>query len=280
MNFQLASRFSRRNVVAARSDTPMTDDQIRKVAPSIFAESAHASRSDRYTYLPTIDVINGLRREGFQPFAVAQTRVRDADKAEHTKHLIRLRHASNINDSEAKEVVLLNSHDGSSCYQMLAGMFRFVCANGMVCGETHSDVRVRHSGNVIDNVIEGATRVLENFEEVTEQRDGMRALTLNEGEQQAFGRAALLLKYDEQDGPAPITERQVLGARRRADDAPDLWTTFNRVQENLVRGGLTARNKAGRRTTTRGVNGIDQSVKLNRALWQLAEEMRRLKGTH
>ncbi|PTT92851.1 hypothetical protein DBR42_01235 [Pelomonas sp. HMWF004] len=279
MNFQLASRFSR-NINAARSDEPMSDDQIRAVAPSIFAESAHASRSERYTYLPTIDVINGLRREGFQPFAVAQTRVRDSGKAEHTKHMIRLRYASNINDSEAKEVVLLNSHDGSSSYQMLAGMFRFVCANGMVCGETHSDIRVRHSGNIVDNVIEGATRVLDSFEEVTEQRDGMRALTLNEGEAQAFGRAALLLKYDDLAAPAPVTERQILNARRSADRGADLWTTFNVVQENLVRGGLIGRSKTGKRATTRGVNGIDQSVKLNRALWQLAEEMRRLKAAN
>jgi hypothetical protein len=63
-------------------------------------------------------------------------------------------------------IVLLNSHDGSSSYQMLAGCFRFVCSNGMVFGDTHSDIRVRHSGNILDNVIEGAFKVLEGFEQV------------------------------------------------------------------------------------------------------------------
>ncbi|CAB1371333.1 protein of unknown function (plasmid) [Denitratisoma oestradiolicum] len=79
-------------------------------------------------------MLNGLRRGGFQPFMACQTRVRDDGKREHTKHMIRLRHADQIAGREANEIILLNSHDGTSSYQMLAGMFRFVCQNGMVCG--------------------------------------------------------------------------------------------------------------------------------------------------
>ncbi len=56
--------------------------------------------------------------------------------------MIRLRHASQINGSEANEIIFLNSHDGTSSYQMLAGMFRFVCQNGLVCGDAVAGVRV------------------------------------------------------------------------------------------------------------------------------------------
>ncbi|WP_141040469.1 DUF932 domain-containing protein, partial [Escherichia coli] len=84
-------------------------------------------------------VLNGLRDNGFHQFMVCQTRVRNLDKREHTKHMIRLRHAGQINGTEAKEIILLNSHDGSSSYQMLAGVFRFVCHNGLVCGDTVAD---------------------------------------------------------------------------------------------------------------------------------------------
>ena len=105
-----------------------------------------------------------------------------------------------------------------------------------------------------------------------------QTLTVNPGEQAAFARAALALKYDPEDGAAPVTESQLLMPRRFEDRRDDLWTTFNRVQENLVKGGLQGRNRAGRATTTRPVQGIDQNVKLNRALWLLAEEMRRLKA--
>lgn len=272
----LASRMNRS--FQLRSHNPLSDDQIRQVAPSIFAENAHASRSDRYTYIPTISVLDALRKEGFQPFFAAQTRVRDESKREHTKHMLRLRHGDKITTDEANEIILLNSHDGTSSYQMLAGMFRFVCCNGMVAGEVQNDIRVRHNGDVIGEVIDGAFRILDTFETIENQRDGMRALTLNAGEQDAFARAALMLKYDEQEGPAPITETQVLRSRRFEDGKDDMWTVLNRVQENMIQGGLVGRNRSGQRTRTRPVQGIDQNVKLNRALWTLAEEMRKLKA--
>ena len=276
-SFTLASRFNR-NQTVLRSDQPLSNDQIMGVAPSIFAEEKHTSRSERYTYIPTITVLEGLRKEGFSPFMVCQTRTRDDGKRSHAKHMIRMRHASLINATEANEVVLLNSHDGTSSYQMLAGVFRFVCSNGMVCGDTQNDIRVRHTGDIVDNVIEGAFRVLDSFELVDGQRDGMKSIAIDEHEQAAFARAALALRYDTELAPAPITEDQLLRVQRREDRAGDLWTTFNRVQENMIRGGLRGRTATGKVMRTREVQGIDQNTKLNRALWVLAEEMRKLKG--
>lgn len=273
----LASRFSHRRT-ELRSVAPLSDDQIRSVAPSIFAEEKHESRSSRYAYIPTGDVLQALRKQGFQPFMAAQTRTRDEGKREHTKHMLRLRHAEQITTSEANEIILLNSHDGTSSYQMLAGVFRFVCANGMVCGELSNDIRIRHSGNVVDNVIEGAFRVLEDFELVDQHKGAMKGVELSAGEQAGFARAALALKYDTELAPAPVTEDQILRARRASDAGSDLWTTLNRVQENVIRGGLDGRNARNKRMTTRPVKGIDQNIKLNRALWVLAEEMRKLKG--
>src|SRR3546814_10419366 len=81
------------------------------------------------------------------------------------------------------------SHDGSSSYQMLAGMFRFVCHNGLVCGDTVADVRVPHKGDVTDHVIEGAYEILRGFEQVHSSREAMRAITLEDGEQEIFARS-------------------------------------------------------------------------------------------
>ena len=274
---QLASRFASHSPTL-RSDSPLSDDQIRRVAPSIFADAPHESRSERYAYIPTAAVLAELRKEGFEPFMAAQTRVRHDDRREYTKHMLRLRHASQINGAEANEIVLLNSHDGTSSYQMLAGMFRFVCSNGLVCGDTVADVRVPHKGDVAGHVIEGAYEVLSGFDRVKESRDAMHAITLNDGESEVFARAALALKYDDPDKPAPITESQILMPRRHDDDRRDLWSVFNRTQENLTKGGLSARAANGRRQTTRPVQGIDQSVRLNRALWLLADGLRQLKA--
>jgi len=274
---QLASRFASRSPVL-RSESPLSDEQIRAVAPSIFAQAPHGSRSDRYSYIPTAIVLQELRGEGFQPFMVCQTRVRHDDRRDYTKHMLRLRHASQINGREANEIILLNSHDGSSSYQMLAGMFRFVCQNGLVCGDTVAEVRVPHKGDVAAQVIEGAYTVLEGFGQAQESREAMQAITLDGGESEVFARAVLALKYDDPDRPAPVTEAQVLAPRRVDDDRRDLWSVFNRAQENLIKGGLRARAANGRRQQTRPVQGIDQNLRLNRALWLLADGMRQLKA--
>lgn len=258
---------------------PLADEVLRRFAPSIFAAEAHHSRSERYSYIPTINVLDGLRKEGFQPFAVAQSRCRSEGKKEFTKHMLRLRRPADIatQGEEVPEIILLNSHDGTSSYQMKSGMFRFVCFNGMVCGNTQHDIKVKHSGNIVDNVIEGAFTVVKDFEAVTGSVAEMKALTLSAPEQTAFAEAALTLRFDTEEQAAPVTATQMLLTRRHADAKSDLWTTFNRVQENAIRGGLNGRNANGQRRATREVQGIDQNIKLNRALWMLAESMKQIK---
>lgn len=272
----LASRFAPHSAIL-RSDRPLSDDRIRAVAPSIFADAPHGSRSERYAYIPTSTVLTKLRQEGFEPFMVCQTRVRHEDRREFTKHMIRLRHASQINGDEANEIILLNSHDGTSSYQMFCGMFRFVCHNGLVCGDITADIRVPHKGDVAGQVIEGAYEVLDGFERVQNARDAMRTITLDEGEAEVFANSALALKYDDPVKPSPVTEGQLLEPRRWDDRKSDLWAVFNRVQENLVKGGLNGRAANGRHQRTRPVHSIDQNLRLNRALWLLAEGMRQLK---
>ena len=277
----LATRFARSSHVT-RSEAPLAEDQMRRAAPSIFAESKHASRSERYTYIPTIDVLRGLRKEGFEPFMVAQSKSRIEGKAEFTKHMIRMRHAGQVTAKpEANEIILINSHDGASSYQILAGVFRFVCANGLVVGTVSNDIRIPHKGNIQGEVIEGAFRVLEDFKAVDASTDGMKALTLRPEEETAFATAALALRYGERtegQPPAPVTAEQLTQPRRMEDSGPDLWSSLQRIQENSMRGGQPGRTAQGRRTQTRPVGSIDRSVSLNRALWVLAEEMRKLKA--
>ncbi|MGH8549816.1 MAG: DUF932 domain-containing protein [Blastocatellia bacterium] len=270
---QLATSFSSRANVL-RFDRPLTIREIDSVAPSIFAEGPHESRSSRYTYIPTGVVLEGLRKEGFEPFMVCQARTRDETRRDFTKHMIRLRHASQIAGAEVNEIILVNSHDGTSSYQMLAGVFRFVCHNGLVCGDVVEDLRIPHRGNPVGEVIEGAYRILDDFERVDAARQEMKAVILTPDEQTAFAKAALALRYE---GEAPVSAYQVLRPRRADDAGQDLWSTFNVVQERLIRGGQRGTNRTGKRITTRPVTGIDNNVRLNRALWVLAGEMAELK---
>jgi len=281
MNTTLATRFANSTRVL-RSDLPLTEEQMRRTAPSIFAAGKHASRSERYTYIPTIDVLRGLHREGFEPFMVAQGQSRIEGKTEYTKHLIRMRHVGQISTRpEANEIILINSHDGASSYQLVSGVFRFICSNGLVVGSVANDIRIPHRGDIQGEVIEGAFRVLDDFEAVDASMDGMKALELEPEEETAFATAALALRYGERtedQPPAPITAEQLIEARRPEDMGHSLWLNLQRIHENALRGGQRGRTVQGRRMRTREVTSIDRGVSLHRALWVLAEEMRKLKS--
>ena len=152
-------------------------------------------------------------------------------------------------------------------------------------GDVVEDIRIPHKGNIQGEVIEGAFRVLDEFEAVNEHTEAMKALQLQPPEEIAFATAALALRFGERGveetrghRPAPVTAEQLIEARRPEDIGHSLWTTFQRVQENVIRGGQPGRSAQGRRLQTRPVGSIDRGVSLNRALWMLAEEMRKLKA--
>lgn len=268
-----------------RSASPLSNDTIARYAPSILAAEAHESRGQRYTFIPTVDVLDGLRAEGFQPFEVRQTHCRDEGKREHTKHMVRLRHPDavmKVDGDAVPEIILVNSHDGSSSYQLLAGLYRLVCSNGMVACEMQTDdVRIRHTGHVIEDVIEGSFRVLDNIKHVEDRVDIYKGIQLSSREQLLLADAASEIRWgSDENGTsrAPIfSNDQLIQARRREDRKDDLWTTFNRIQENVIQGGIRGRSANGRRTRTREVGGVNENVKLNRALWKMADEFAKLK---
>ena len=68
-----------------RSDRPLDNDVIARYAPSVLATEAHASRGDRYAFIPTVQVLEGLRDNGFFPVEVRQTKTRDEGRREFTK---------------------------------------------------------------------------------------------------------------------------------------------------------------------------------------------------
>lgn len=272
------------------SRVPLTIDQIAQYAPSAVATQPHGSRSDRYAFIPTLEVIQGMERAGFLPFAASQSRTRDISRKEFTKHMLRFRNmgsrAENVGDI-IPEIVLVNSHDGSSVYKLLAGIMRLVCGNGMVVAEsTVASVSIRHTGDVVKDVVDASNALVEHSGKVFSRIADWQKLLLSREEQLALAASAHTLRFGDAEGKThtPITPAQLLYTRRPADSGTDLWKTFNRIQENVIRGGLSARDvdqetgRIGRRSTMRAVKGIDQDVKLNRALWQLAERMSELKG--
>lgn len=284
-------RFGRGGIqLAAPRGEALSYEQIAHFAPTVFANDRHSSRSERFQVIPTHELLSGLSKEGFVPVKVQVGGSRDEEKRAFTKHLIRFRRqddlagAPKVGDSHP-EVVLLNAHDGTSSYQLHAGLFRLVCLNGLtVSDQNFGSVKVGHSGRgVLDKVIEGTYRVLDDAVTALEAAQELRAVELSQDERRIFGEAALRLRFEEESLPRDITGLQVTRPRRDADHGNNLWLTFNKAQENLIRGGLSYRhvNQETNRTTyrdTRAVNGADGDLKLNRALWHLANEFAKLKG--
>ncbi|RWO24851.1 MAG: DUF945 domain-containing protein [Mesorhizobium sp.] len=279
MHHTLATRFGRNSHQISGREA-LDNEALYRHVPSIFAREAHDSRSERYVYVPTIEIVEGLRREGWFPFFAVQAVPRDGSRHGHAKHMLRLRRDDGIGKREAAEVIIVNSHDGTSAYQMFAGVLRFVCTNSMIAGERFEEVRVPHKGGIQDQIIEGVYTVAEDFPRLIEATETMKDTRLSEGEQRVLAEASLVARYGEEE--SPVSPDQIIAPRRREDVGQSLWQTFNVIQENLIRGGLSGRRQTAdgriRRSQTRAINGIDQNVGLNRALWTLAEGMQRLKA--
>jgi hypothetical protein len=274
----------------ARFDTgrALTEDEMRRMAPSIFATQAHESRSERFRPIPTIEVVRGLEKAGFSVVGARQSLTRVEGKAPYTKHMLRIRKIDNnlrVGDT-VMEMLLKNANDGTSAYDLMAGLFRICCLNSMVAQkDTIDTLKVRHSGDAIGKVIEGTYRVMNEAEAVMAAPQDWAQMKLARAEQMALAEAAHVLRFGEVEDEKPSTVQplQLLAPRRVEDTRDDLWTTFNVVQENMIKGGLrgvsiNAETGNRRRTRTRAVTGIDPDVRLNKALWLLGERMAQLKA--
>jgi hypothetical protein len=267
----------------------LTEDELRSIAPSVFATTAHESRSARFKPIATYDVVRKLEQEGFGVVGAVQSIARFEDRKDHTKHLLRLRKKDDVQRNVGDtvfEILLKNANDGTAAYDLLAGLFRIRCLNSLVAMSTQlSTQRVRHSGDVAPKVIEGVFSVLNDAERALNAPDQWGQLQLAAPEQVAFAEAAHAIRFPVDENSNQTTHvkpEQLLEVRREGDRGTDLWTVFNRVQENVIRGGLenygyNAANQY-RRAHTRQVKGIDQSTALNRALWTLGEKMAALKA--
>lgn len=258
----------------------LSDEQIRNQAPSIFAAAPVAGVSERYTFLPTAQIVGRMRQEGWAPVEVQQQAVRVEGRMGFQKHVIRFQRRDEIAKPGefTPEIALVNSHDRSSAYQIHGALYRFVCANGlMVSDSTIERVSIRHSGRETDEVIAASFSMLAQIPQLTERVNAFRARQLTPAEQHQFAERALQLRWDDLRF-SPVGVEKILWPRRTEDTGADLWTVYNRVQENLLRGGQRdwhQRRENGRRIgKSRPITGLDESIRVNKQLWELAEALR------
>ena len=272
------------------SNRVWTEDELHLHVPSVFATEAHESRSTKFQPVPTIEVIRSLKTEGFEVVGAKQAVSRIPGKSDFTKHVLRLRQMNNIQayrvGDTVAEVLLRNANDGTARYNLLAELFRIACLNGMaVALKLIDEVKVGHIGkNVQQDVIEGTFTVIKQAQHALAAPREWSGIRLDRDEQMAFAETAHQLRFADSEGnvTTPITPAQLLIPRRTEDRNNDLWTVTNVIQEHVIRGGdinygLDA-NSRMRRVTSRAVNNIDGDIKLNKALFMLADKMATFKG--
>ena len=237
---------------------------------SALAKSAAPNVSARYQFISSNDIVQRFSQEGWrvENATVAAPRKRDPLWA---KHMLDFRHPDfEPVQGAVPRIILVNSHDGSSSARVLGGVFRFVCSNGLVVGTTAGQEVVRHTGDAAADLIHRMQQLARNTSKLYTQIDAWSKKDLTKGQRHEFARFAAQLRWGDAQR---FTPEDLLMVRREGDDKGDLWTTFNRLQENTTRGGIEGLSRSGRAATSRPLSDISRSVDYNAQLWQLAEEV-------
>ncbi|GFE87799.1 DUF932 domain-containing protein [Steroidobacter agaridevorans] len=246
--------------------------QLERLTPAAYTTAPHAKLSTRYAFLPTSSVIETMSTAGFNVVQAAQSRSRK-QQPEFACHALRFRKAKSavFIGEVVPEILILNSHDGTSAYQVRIALFRAICGNGMIVSDTAFPCwRVPHRGSAPMEVLEAALRLSDHFGEVSAVIDRMRHFPLDEEQRLEFASDALAIRYPDEPVGHAVSPAELLVARRPEDEGTDLWHTLNVVQEYLLRGGARRITATKRQVRMRGIGAIREGVRLNTALWERA----------
>lgn len=237
--------------------------------PCINTVSASPNLSAKYTFIPTNEIINVLDGEGWE---VRESRIRKSRTGNQAfaKHMLRFKQKGRaIGEEHSPEIVLVNSHDGTSSYQLHTGIFRLVCSNGLIIGRDFGSIRIPHRNFSFQDIRGASQKVLQNIKQVVEKIDVWNKVELSEDQQNSFVSEAIQLRFPENQNPDQDMINSFNAPYRSVDAGPNLWRVFNRVQEKLMGGGMK-NTESNRRI--RKITGIEATVKLNTGLWDLANK--------
>lgn len=236
--------------------------------------------SDRYTAVKTSEVLFRLTSSGFNVTKTVLTTPRDKTKEGFQKHMIRLSHNDmqlrGVGDSRP-EIVIVNSHDASTSIKMLIGIYRLVCANGLIVGQTFGGVSIRHVGDVWSKIDSGLEHIKTRLPEVAESIQAFQGIQLTESQRFELAREAVKLIVPQ--NATNVNLSSALRVKRSEDSSQDLWTVFNRLQESALGGGVKYQTEVKndnvidiKNNTTRRIKSIDRQVEVNQGLWDLVTE--------
>ena len=254
----------------------LTNEEIAARCPQVFETSYSDRRTQKYGQLTTATVIDALRTEGYEVTnAFAQSVQAGKRPTIHNKHCVRLSHRDFLDtltpEETRPEIVIVNSHDGSSSFRIMAGIFRLVCSNGLiVADDMTANQRVCHwKGNSLDDVITCSLNVAEQAKQSYELIEQMKAVNLSENQQKEYAQKAAEIRLGfNKTAKVNYSENLLIPYRHEDNLTPSVWNTYNVVQENCIKGGQLVGSRV-----LRPLTNIGQNVIVNKELWKEAVKL-------
>ena len=261
----------------------MNLQELEVACPAAFSTTAAPHVSDRYTHVRTADIVERMMDEGFTIRTASQqkTQKRTAGKEAFQKHRISMQMPTDNGTTRAlgqifPTVDLINSGDWSSTFTMAVGLFRLVCTNGMVApfGAANESIKVRHD-KVDEDTFSAIQQAMAKAPALFQFAEEAQGFDMSDTEIERFGRAAARIRFglNPEDTVDSSMTKGLLGARRGMDANSDLWSVFNRVQENGTRGGFKVPDVNGRLRSVRERRNIVADVTWNQELWNLTHSV-------
>ena len=247
----------------------MTIEQIKSTAPAIFATKPSPKMSDKYVFVPTMDILDNFQKQGWELSSVKQTGL-----GVHGVHELRLRNGGlpKVGDCLV-EAIIRNSHNGIATFSVSAGLHRLVCSNGLTVPTSLSEsFNLRHQRFDLDEVKQLTESFAGRLPLIQSSVDRMMSKVLTTPEKIQFVKQAINTRWKTGTVPATLDVMAIMYPKREEDKKNDLWTVFNVVQENFIRGGLEYTSSRGRKTSSKGLKSIMAVNQVNTKLWDLAEQ--------
>lgn len=259
---------------------PLTNEQLKAKAPSLFQDQPYHEVSSKYHFIPTIEIIEQLRAENWYPVSVNQSGVRDLSKNGFQQHYVRFQHFSDLINPNANvvELLLFNSHDRSMSFSISAGVYRYICSNGLIIADSVFEAyKIKHLGERENDVINAVANITAIKPKLLSKISKFESITLNQNEKESFLQSALPLRFEnhlELDNP-----NELLKPLRNEDKKDDLYTVLNILQENFLSSKVSGYNKeTNRRFTSKQITSISKDVEINKGLWDIAERIASIKN--
>lgn len=243
--------------------------------PSVFADSPSPLVSNKYQFIRTSEVLETLSGLGWNPREMSEVKARKPHTKGFQKHLVRLTNpgfiaTKNVGDV-VPEIVLTNSHNGKNSFSFRIGIYRLVCSNGLVIPtEEFTNITVKHIGNMASQIQEVVERMSSSFSGVFSDVRKMKSRKLSPVEMRSLSRRAFETRNLTLEEDLSSKADEILSPQREEDEGNDLWSVYNRIQENLINGNFEVRTKKGYRKGT-SIRSIDRNIKINESLWNLAK---------